>query len=170
MELCNEVKPGHLFAPGIIYNNAFPPLPPFQHVAPVPERRIVTVQETVARRMARFRVKLGVTAADLAPASVASGSSEGALSGGDGGGDADGVKVGDEAGVGVGVGVGVRPSTTGRRRRRGKIQEVDIGFWKKETEEMMSLLGTTAESAHDYPLTELKRAVRGRVQSVRVRT
>lgn len=131
----------------------------FQHVAPVPERRVVTVQETVARKMAKFRAKLGVTAADLAPASVALESSEG-LTEGDGDGDTDGAEVGEQTGVGVGV----RPSTTGRHRPCKA--PVDIGFWKKETEEMLSLLGTTAESAHDYPMTELKRAVRCLVRSV----
>lgn len=131
----------------------------FQHVAPVPERRVVTVQEAVARKMAKFRAKLGVTAADLAPASVALESSEGLSEGGEDG-DIDGVEVGGQAGFGVGV----RPSATGRRRCQAPV---DIGFWKKETEEMMSLLGTTAEGAHDYPMTELKRAVRGFDRSAR---
>lgn len=103
--------------------------------------------------MAKFRAKLGVTAADLAPASVALESSEG-LSEAGGDGDTDGVEVGGQAGFEVGV----RPSAIGRRRCKAPV---DIGLWKKETEEMMSLLGTTAESAHDYPMTELKRAVRG---------
>lgn len=124
-----------------------------QHVAPVQERRVVSVQEKVARKMAKLRAKLGVTDADLAPASVAL-ESEG-LSGGVQ--DGDGVEVG--AGVGVGTDTEDR-SSTGRDRRKAPV---DIGVWKKETEEMMSLLGTTAESAHDYPMTELKRTVRVRV-------
>ena len=111
------------------------------------------------RKMAKFRAKLGITAAELAPASVALESSEG-LSEGDEDVHTDGDGVGDEAGVRVRV----RPSTTGRRRCKAPV---DIGFWKKETEEMMTLLGTTAESAHDYPMTELKRAVCGFANSVR---
>lgn len=86
--------------------------------------------------MLKFRAKLGITAADLLPPSVAL-----KLEGSPHQPSDENVEGGD-----------VMP--TNRRRC-----EVDIGRWKKEAEEMLDLLGTSAERAHGYPMTELKRKV-----------
>lgn len=124
-----------------------------QHVAPVPEVPIVTVQEAVARRMTKFRAKLGIKAADLLPASVAL---EGAESH-----DRDSntnmqPSCGDSVDDGRRSIVGQHFVTADRQRCEAKV---DIGRWKKEAEDMLTLLGSNSESAHQYPMTELKRKV-----------
>lgn len=124
-----------------------------QHVAPVPELPIVTVQEAVARRMTKFRAKLGIKAADLLPASVALEDAEShdhdsntnmQSSGG------DGVDDGKRNSVGKQLVMADRQCCEAK---------VDIGRWKKEAEDMLTLLGSNSESAHQYPMTELKRKV-----------
>lgn len=89
--------------------------------------------------MVKLRARLGITAADLRPAAIALESAQHANQSLNDNGNRD----------------GVRPTTDTRG------SEVDIGVWKKEAEEMLSLLGASADRAHEYPMIELKRKVGG---------
>lgn len=124
--------------------------------------------------MIKFRAKLGIKAADLLPASIAlegtennhghdnSSNTTGIMepNGGDGAGD-DGKRSGTTTTVGK------QQSTTTADRERREANNVDIvGRWKKEAEDMLTLLGSNSESAHQYPMTELKRRVRGLLQAI----
>lgn len=108
-----------------------------QNVAPVPEQPTITVQEVVARKILKLREKLGINAVDLLPASVAL---EYEKSASPSGGDA--VENDDEYFSFERIGYCV-----------------DVAGWKTETENMLNLLGSNADGAHDYPMTELKRKV-----------
>lgn len=112
-----------------------------QHVAPIRERPTITVQEAVARRMRKLRAKLGITNADLAPASVALEAEHRSAN--------PGVKGANPCGQ---DGDRVVASSD-----RVLPEEVDIGGWKKEAEDMLDLLRPNAGRAHEYPLVELKR-------------
>lgn len=114
-----------------------------QNVAPVPEKPTITVQEAVARNMLKLRAKLGITPVDLFPASVALESEN------------------------------ISNQMTGAHDAQAKAEEgekghvrceaaptPDIGRWKKEADDMLSLLGTNSEKCtHAYPMMELKRKV-----------
>lgn len=85
----------------------------------------------------KLRAKLGITAADLLPAPAALDTQKfSTLIGGE---DVDGCDA--------------SPAM-------GHRYEVDIRCWKKEAEEMLILLGASTESAHEYPMAELRRTVR----------
>lgn len=104
----------------------------------MPEIPTITVQEVVARRMLRLRRKLGITAADLLPASVAFESEK--VAGG----------ANNENGG----------ASKDRRGDNARACDDHIPRWKKEAEDMMAVLGANADHAHEYPMTELKRKVR----------
>lgn len=128
-------------------------------MATVPEKPTITVQEAVARKMVKFRAKLGITADDLLPASVA----------------LEAERNDDEilspfskqqaaAKPEAGGSRAARPPA-GSSESHGQGEAApgvvpDVGRWKKEADDMLSLLGTNAEKcAHEYPMTELKRKV-----------
>lgn len=114
-------------------------------MAPVPEKPTITVQEAVARKMLKLRAKLGITPADLLPASVALESEE-IFNEKPGANGAQDMAKAEEGGSSY-LGSKVAPSP-------------DIGRWRKEAEDMLSLLGTNAEKCtHAYPMMELKQKV-----------
>lgn len=108
-------------------------------MAPVQERPAITVQEAVARRMLKIRAKLGITAADLMPASVAL--------------ESEAFKLG-LSGSGRTGQDGDSDSATAECTRG---IEVDVQRWKKEAEDMLGLLGSNADHGHEYPMAELKK-------------
>lgn len=135
-------------------------------MAPVPEKPIITVQEAVARRMLKLRAKLGITEDDLLPASVALESERNA--------DNTPPPFSKHQAGARGDQAAARPDAEGNSAARpaagddGRIGRCeiasrvvpDIGRWKKEADDMLSLLGTNSDkSAHQYPMTELKRKV-----------
>jgi len=136
-----------------------------QNVAPVPEKPTITVQEIVARKMLKLRAKLGITADDLLPAARALESERNSEEkapaaathrwGAHGGQETP--KATDEH---VNRGMEPGPATSGGYARGEASGVVDVGRWKKETDDMLSLLGTNADKCtHQYPMTELKRKV-----------
>lgn len=129
-----------------------------QNVAPVPEQPTITVQEVVARKMLKLRTKLGITTDDLLPASAAFESEQEFQSQGQRRSDKwHGAPSGqDEANVDEGS----RPTTNSGRCETATLPTPDIGRWKKEADDMLSLLGTNADKCvHEYPMTELRRKV-----------
>lgn len=142
------------------------PLAVVQNVAPVPEKNTVTVQDAVARRMLKLRAKLGITADDLLSASVALESERNGdepsppyskhQSGARGDQAASKAKAGGSGDARVGGGDG---GGHGRFAVASGMAP-DIGRWKKEADDMLSLLGTNAHKCtHEYPMTELRRKV-----------
>jgi len=136
-----------------------------QNVAPVPEKPAITVQEAVARKMLKLRSKLGITAEDLLPAAIALESEINSDK-----------KAPPEAAHRFGahscqdtakapkghINCGVEPASavSGGHAWGAAPRVADIGRWKKEVDDMLSLLGTNAEKCtHEYPMTELKRKV-----------
>lgn len=103
---------------------------------------MITVQEAVARRMLKFRAKLGINAADLLPASVAL--------------ESEAFKPGVNGNGRTGESGGKDSATAGC----ATSNEVDVRQWKKEADDMLDLLGSNADHAHEYPMAELKRKVR----------
>ena len=129
-------------------------------MAPVPEKPTVTVQEAVARKMGKLRAKLGITADDLLPASVALESERN-----DGDISSCFSKHQAAAKAEAGGNSAARPSAgdsegPGRCEATSGVVVPDIGRWKQEADDMLSLLGTNADKCtHNYPMTELKRKV-----------
>lgn len=138
-----------------------------QNVAPVPEKPTITVQEAVARKMLKLRAKLGITAEDLLPASVALESERNdhvssPSSKHQAGGRGDQTEAKAEMGEGnSAVGPAAGDSGGHGRYEASSKGAPDIGRWKKEADDMLNLLGTNADKcSHEYPMTELKRKVR----------
>lgn len=135
-------------------------------MAPVPERPVITVQEAVARKMLRLRAKLGITADDLLPATVVLESERTAdeklsvFSKHQAGAPTDQAAPKTAAGEHSVV----RPAAGGSGDHTQCEVETEmvpeIRRWKKEADDMLSLLGTNADNCtHEYPMTELKRKV-----------
>ena len=140
-----------------------------QNVAPVPEKPTITVHEAVARKMFKLRANLGITAADLLPASVALESERNDHASSPSSKHQTEVR-GDQAEAEAEVGGGssaagaAASDSGGRGQKEVSSRSVpDIGRWKKEVDDMLSLLGTNADKCtHEHPMTELKRKVRSK--------
>lgn len=124
------------------------------------------MQEVVARKILKLRAKLGITAEDLLPASIAL-ESEGEASLAPPEEEDGDLRLQSARKKNDGISGDVDPIATlaaghGRDRHSAEVGAAvpDIGRWKKEVDDMLGLLGTDAEKcAHDYPLAELKRKV-----------
>lgn len=104
--------------------------------------------------MLKLRTKLGITAGDLLPASVAL-ELEGDVSPSPTR-QEDGGTIGDAEPAGILTAA----RNSDRFRAAARAIAPDVGRWKKEVDDMLGLLGTDAEKcAHDYPMAELKRKV-----------
>ena len=164
------LRPGRDLVQNVVQANiqrAFVSLPVtlfvIQNVAPVPEKPIITVHEAVARKMLKLRAKLGITADDLLPASISleperSSDQQGPPAGT----HRSGAHCGQETAVTLEghVNSGLGPASAVSNSRVATSGAADIGRWKQEADDMLSLLGTSAERCtHQYPMTELKRKV-----------
>lgn len=114
--------------------------------------------------MLKLRAKLGITAEDLLPAAIAlepeRNSDEKASAAGTHRWDVHG---GHDMPKGAGGHVNdmeQAPADSGGHVRGEASRVADIGRWKKEADDMLSLLGTNADKCtHQYPMAELKRKV-----------
>lgn len=112
--------------------------------------------------MLKLRTKLGITTDDLLPASAAFESEqESQPQGQRRANQRHGAPSGqDEANVDDGSGRARAITANSGRCETATPATPDIGRWKKEADDMLSLLGTNADKCvHDYPMTELRRKV-----------